>query len=514
VHAPDLWQPSFNPATYQTTLACRHSRVLILKRLLPGAMRSGLREVHFGQRMRGVPGIARFVDAFESTSKLWLVFMDEGRSLHSLLYSTLETDAGAIMRPSVAWLRLRREPNGRLLLRKLVRDAASAIAACHALNVTHRDIKPPNLIIDLSRSPALRLADFGSAVDDVTLAPLHGLYPRGPSAAEETAGYQPPEAALGGVAFYMEDPRTYDLWSLGVVILELLLGTPDVFQPSPKAEARRRAQFEKAQRDARHRDAEANAQPRSSGHSSSTKEKAESSSANANSGDDPGATRTSELEGGASLGLDGRSGGTTTVDAKTLETRLRLGAALSEYCIQPTTMFAGEWSARELGAANLAPTTISSSSTPCGKAEFVSAIQRLDPLRNRGVALDEELLDLAFRLLRWEPNERLRAHMALEHPALVDADIALGPAIQQHVGTDGYVARAWTAANGRDHRGGGESQIVPHAGLASGCTALPKGERCTNRDGALHSKTVEPSVAPVSATADGTKAVIVLEKAS
>ena len=41
-------------------------------------MRSGLREVHFGQRMRGVPGIARFVDAFESTSKLWLVFMDEG----------------------------------------------------------------------------------------------------------------------------------------------------------------------------------------------------------------------------------------------------------------------------------------------------------------------------------------------------------------------------------------------------------------------------------------------------
>ncbi len=39
-----------------------------------------------------------------------------------------------------------------------------------------------------------RLADFGSAVDDVTLAPLHGLYPRGPSTAEETAGYQPPEA--------------------------------------------------------------------------------------------------------------------------------------------------------------------------------------------------------------------------------------------------------------------------------------------------------------------------------
>jgi len=41
------------------------------------------------------------------------------------------------------------------------------------------------------------------------------------------------------------------LWSLGVIVLELLLGTPDVFQPSPKAEARRNANYERERRQSR-----------------------------------------------------------------------------------------------------------------------------------------------------------------------------------------------------------------------------------------------------------------------
>ncbi len=117
-----------------------------------------------------------------------------------------------MMRPSVSWLRMRRDPAGRAVLRRLVREAVGAVAGLHARNVTHRDLKPANLIVDLGRSPALRIADFGSAVDDVTLEAHHGLYPRGPSTTEETVGYQPPEASLGGSAFDSSDPRTYDLW--------------------------------------------------------------------------------------------------------------------------------------------------------------------------------------------------------------------------------------------------------------------------------------------------------------
>ena len=34
--------------------------------------------------------------------------------------------------------------------------------------------------------------------------------------AEETREYQPPEASLGGQPYDAADPRTYDLWSMGV----------------------------------------------------------------------------------------------------------------------------------------------------------------------------------------------------------------------------------------------------------------------------------------------------------
>ena len=44
------------------------------------------------------------------------------------------------------------------------------------------------------------------------LQPDIGLYPGlGPSVAEETREYQPPEASLGGLPYAADDPRSYDL---------------------------------------------------------------------------------------------------------------------------------------------------------------------------------------------------------------------------------------------------------------------------------------------------------------
>ena len=64
-----------------------------------------------------------------------------------------------------------------------------------------------------------------------------GMYPSGPSVAEETADYMPPEASLGGTPFDASVPSTYDLWSVGIMLLECLLGTPRVLQPSPRMRA-------------------------------------------------------------------------------------------------------------------------------------------------------------------------------------------------------------------------------------------------------------------------------------
>uniref|UniRef100_A0A7S1ZVC0 C2H2-type domain-containing protein n=1 Tax=Ditylum brightwellii TaxID=49249 RepID=A0A7S1ZVC0_9STRA len=57
------------------------------------------------------------------------------------------------------------------------------------------------------------------------------MYLNGPSAAEQTDEYAPPEVLFGSkwVPFDPEKPQSYDSWSIGVVALEMLLGTPNVF---------------------------------------------------------------------------------------------------------------------------------------------------------------------------------------------------------------------------------------------------------------------------------------------
>ena len=47
----------------------------------------------------------------------------------------------------------------------------------------------------------------------------------------------------------------------------------------------------------------------------------------------------------------------------------------------------------------------------------MAAIRRGDPFAKLRLPLDDELLDLAWRLLRWDPAERLAAADALRHPA-------------------------------------------------------------------------------------------------
>jgi len=67
---------------------------------------------------------------------------------------------------------------------------------------------------------------------------------------------------------------------------------------------------------------------------------------------------------------------------------------------------------------------VARSGAECGRDGFFAAVRRLDPLRERGVPLDAELLDLARGLLRYEPSRRLSAAEALRHSALANAATA------------------------------------------------------------------------------------------
>ena len=87
---------------------------------------------------------------------------------------------------------------------------ARGLGAAHARGIVHRDVKPGNIM--LCANGTVLLLDFGLAkVTDVSLT--------GPGVTPGTVAYMSPEQARGDHV----DPLT-DLWSLGVVLYEMLSG--------------------------------------------------------------------------------------------------------------------------------------------------------------------------------------------------------------------------------------------------------------------------------------------------
>lgn len=103
-----------------------------------------------------------------------------------------------------------------LAARRVAIELTSALAAAHEVGIVHGDVKPSNVY--LARGPSgscVKLLDFG-----ISRVHCEGEQVAASSALRGTPAYMSPELALGETDI---DPRS-DLWSVGVILYEMLSG--------------------------------------------------------------------------------------------------------------------------------------------------------------------------------------------------------------------------------------------------------------------------------------------------
>jgi eukaryotic-like serine/threonine-protein kinase len=176
------------------------NRVVALKVLHPGARDPGHVLGRFDREVKALaeiehPNVVRIYDA-----DYW----------HGFPYFTMQFVPGGPLSRQMARFRGDRRAGARL-----VAKVARAVQALHDHKVIHRDLKPLNILLGNGDEPLV--ADFGLAkwLDDPNSDCSATGHPLG------TRQYMAPEQTLGKRSDYS---TACDVWSLGVILYELLAG--------------------------------------------------------------------------------------------------------------------------------------------------------------------------------------------------------------------------------------------------------------------------------------------------
>jgi len=161
---------------------------------------------------------------------------DGGTALIGTPYLVMELVQGEVLRD--------RMDAGRMPAPEAVRVTRGVLLAlrhAHGLGLVHRDVKPGNIMLATSddAAPTVKLLDFGLAKDVASESPALTE----PGTVFGTPGYLSPEQAMGGAA----DARS-DLYAVGVMLFEMLVGERLFATKEPMALVRHQSPRHRADR--------------------------------------------------------------------------------------------------------------------------------------------------------------------------------------------------------------------------------------------------------------------------
>jgi serine/threonine protein phosphatase PrpC/serine/threonine protein kinase len=248
--------------------------------------------------------------------------------------------------------------------------------------------------MNTDNEPTFIMADFSSAISEEVLN--HGHYePSGPSKRELTLQYAAPEIYLAGDndAYNTSLSESYDIWGIGVLFLELILGTENVFEVDQRTAAMISSRLEHRRRFHDY---------------GKLLEKTLFLAGLADYCIFQPPQENGDIQNGDAISISAVSGAES--DRSTVITKVQ---NLIDSTSNPDSAQEKEESTECLSN-HLHPIVQRSQ---CGIGEFRRAILRRDIL---GIGFHDLWgLDLLYRLLRWDPDQRMRIDDALRHAYFV-----------------------------------------------------------------------------------------------